>query len=249
MIEIILNKIIKRIKENIPILTEEQLTRTYKILNSDNPNFMIYGLKMKMKELIAKEIFKQYKCSYLDTINIFRKLIMSDNEDEQFIGLYFLNNYKKQFNEEIIEIIHDEYLKYCSTWSLCDSTCIKVIAPYLNNKGNEELAQITINEWSNSKNIWIRRASMVILLKLIMLRKEFFISKEFTFNLVEKMLQYKDEDYILKGIGWLLKTCSNYNPDIIIEYLKENKQHLPRLVLRYASEKLPNNIRLEILKK
>ncbi len=108
---------------------------------------------------------------------------------------------------------------------------------------------MTIEDWSESNNIWIRRASMVILLKLIMLRKDFFISKDFIFELVEKMLQYKNEDYILKGIGWLLKTCSNYKPEIIIQYLKKNKQRLPRLILRYASEKLSKEIRAEILKK
>ena len=249
MIEIILNEINKKIEQNIPELTKDQKIRMYKIINSDNPDFQIYGLKMKKKELIGREIFKEYQCSYRDAIEVFKILIRSNNEDEQFIGLLFLNNYKKQFNEEIINIFHHEYSQYCSTWSLCDSTCVKVLGPYLNKKGNEKLAKITIEHWSNSKNIWIRRASMVLLLKIIMLRKDFFISKEFMFILVEKMLQYTNEDYILKGIGWLLKTCSNYKPDIIIEYLKQNKQRLPRLVLRYAIEKLPDEIRVEILKK
>ena len=249
MIEIILNEINKKIKENIPIQTEDQKNRMYKIINSNNPDFQMFGLKMKKKESIAKEIFKKYQGSYMDAIEIFKVLIRSNNEDEQVLGLLFLNNYKNQFNKEIIDIFHNEYSQYCSTWSLCDSTCIKVLGPYLNKKGNEKLAKITIEEWSNSKNIWIRRASMVILLKLIMLRKDFFISKEFMFELVEKMLQYTNEDYILKGIGWLLKTCSNYKPEIIIEYLNKNKGHLPRLVLRYASEKLSKDVRATILKK
>ncbi|MFX1588418.1 MAG: DNA alkylation repair protein [Promethearchaeota archaeon] len=52
-----------------------------------------------------------------------------------------------------------------------------------------------------------------------------------------------------KGIGWLLKTCSNYKPEIIFDYLMLNKNVLSRLVLRYASEKLPKDKRIQVLKK
>ena len=90
---------------------------------------------------------------------------------------------------------------------------------------------------------------MVILLKLIILKKDYFISEKFMFDLIEKMLRYDYEDYILKGIGWLLKTCSKYKPENIINYLNKNKKRLPRLILRYASEKLPKPIRTEILRK
>ena len=62
------------------------------------------------------------------------------------------------------------------------------------------------------------------------------------------MLQFP-EDYIQKGIGWLLKTCTMYDPDVIINYLEKNKKHLPRLILRYATEKLPKEERARILKK
>ncbi|MBN1216028.1 MAG: DNA alkylation repair protein [Candidatus Lokiarchaeota archaeon] len=249
MINSILIEIKKRIEESIPSLSKEQKIRMYKILNSRNPNFKAYGIKMNVKELIAKDVYKEYSCSYLEGIQIFKELIKSNIEDEQFIGIYFLNNFKKQFNEVVINIIHDEYLKNCSTWSLCDSTCIKIIGPFLGKKENEELALKIIKKWSSSKNLWIRRGSIVILIKIVILKKDFFISKDYIFELVEKMLDSGDEDYILKGVGWLLKTCSNYKQTIIIEYLKENKNYLPQLVLRYATEKMPKNIRSEILSK
>jgi 3-methyladenine DNA glycosylase AlkD len=57
------------------------------------------------------------------------------------------------------------------------------------------------------------------------------------------------EDYIQKGIGWFLKICSNYKPDIIYEYLMNNKSKLSRIVLRYASEKLPTDKRTKVLDK
>ncbi len=79
MINTILNEIKKKIKENIPILTLDQKNRMYRIINSDNPNFQLYGLIMKKKESIAKEVFKKYNCSYKDAIEIFKILISSNN--------------------------------------------------------------------------------------------------------------------------------------------------------------------------
>ena len=79
-----------------------------------------------------------------------------------------------------------------------------------------------------------------------MINKEF--DENYVFQFVEKMLG-SPEDYIQKGIGWLLKTCSKYNPDSIFNYLIDNKERLPRLILRYGSEKLPKEKRTQILKK
>ena len=114
-------------------------------------------------------------------------------------------------------------------------------------KGNEALAKQTIENWSNSKNLWIKRGSMVILLKIVMVHKKF--DENYVFELVQKMVPYSKENYIEKGIGWLLKTCSKIEPDIIFEYLLNNKNNFSRLILRYASEKLSIERRELILKK
>ena len=135
----------------------------------------------------------------------------------------------------ILNIIKEEYAKYCHTWSLCDSTCVRLIGPFLGKKGKETLALKTIDDWSNSDNLWIKRASMVILLKITMMRKDF--DEDYVFELVEKKLKYSEENYIEKGIGWLLKTCSRYKPKVIFDYLITSKKNLSRLILRYASEK------------
>jgi len=88
---------------------------------------------------------------------------------------------------------------------------------------------------------------VVILLKITMIRKDF--DEDYVFDLVEKMLKHSEANYIEKGIGWLLKTCSKCKPEVIIDYLLKNKQNLSNLILRYASEKLPKEKRAEIINK
>ena len=247
MIDSIANEISRLLVKNTPQLSEDQKERMYKILNPDISDYIIYGIRMPEIEKIVKNVYEKYDCSYDDSIEVFKILTRTDIEEQKFAGFFFLNRFKKHFNEKTIDVIKEEYAKYCHTWSLCDSTCVRLIGPFLGKKGKETLALKTIDDWSNSDNLWIKRASMVILLKITMMRKDF--DEDYVFELVEKKLKYSEENYIEKGIGWLLKTCSRYKPKVIFDYLITNKKNLSRLILRYASEKLPREERAEILNK
>jgi len=246
--ESIIENIRNKLKKTAPELTKDQLERRDKILNSNNPNFRGYGHKISEIEKIVKDIKKDTLSTYEEAIKVFETLISSDIHEEKFAAVLFLNLFKKKFDRNTINVFYDSFKTYCDTWALCDSTMIRVVGSFLGKKGNEDLAKSTIDKWSNSENLWIRRASMVILLKIIMLKKSFFVSEDYIFDLGEKMLKF-EEDYILKGFGWLLKTYSKYNPEIIFKYLNNNRKNLPRLVLRYASEKLPKENRAQILRK
>ncbi|MFX1570682.1 MAG: DNA alkylation repair protein [Promethearchaeota archaeon] len=246
IIEKITQEISKELKRTAPELSSDQIDWRNKILNSNNPNFFGYGHKVSDIERIIKEIHMKYQCSFEDALNVSQNLMSSNIQEEKFAGFLFLNRFKKHFNHTTIELLERLLSENCDTWAFCDSICIRLIGPFLGKKKNEQLAIQTINNWSKSENLWVRRGSMVILLKTIMMKKEF--NKDYVFKFVEKMLE-SSEDYIHKGIGWLLKTCSKYDPDAIFKYLMTNKERFPRLVLRYASEKLPKEKRALILKK
>ena len=246
MIKYIIQEIIEELKNTSPELTPEQVTRRNKILNSKNPNFLSYGHKISDIEKVVKAIYNKFEIGYEDAVSIFENLVSSNVHEEKFAGIFFLNHFKSNFNQTTIDLFEEMLSKHCDTWAICDSSCMRVIGPYLGKKINKQLAENTIEKWSKSENLWVRRASSVILLKIIMIKKGF--DEGYLFEFVEKMLQYT-EDYIQKGIGWLLKTCSKYKPDSIFNYLIMNKERLSRLILRYASEKLPKERRMRILKK
>ncbi|MHA1670273.1 MAG: DNA alkylation repair protein [Promethearchaeota archaeon] len=247
MIEKIIHEIKTQLEENKPALEQEKKQRMYKIINPDIKDYEIFGIKVAETEKIVKMIHTKFDCTYKDATEVYRRLSRYNIEEYKFAAFLFLNRFKKHFSSDTITIFHEIYLKYVHTWSACDSTSIRVIGPFLAKKGNELLARKTINEWSEAENFWVKRASMVILLKITMVHKDF--EEVDVFNLVEKMLNHVEWNYIEKGIGWLLKTCSKYKPDIIMNYLIKNKEDLTRLILRYASEKLPKDKRALVLKK
>jgi 3-methyladenine DNA glycosylase AlkD len=244
MNEKIITEIQLELKKNAPTLVSEKRSRLYKILNSQNPKFEAYGLTMVQIERVTDLIFKKYESTYDIAVDVFKKLINSNVHEEKFAGVFYLNHFKQSFDDTTIDLFHSQFVQHCDTWALCDSACIRVIGPFL--AKNDQLARKTIETWFTSENVWIRRAAMVILLKIIMVKKDF--DEAYVFNIVEKMLA-SPEEYIQKGVGWLLKTCSNYKPDVIFNYLKQHKKDFSPLVIRYASEKLSKEQRAQVLEK
>jgi len=247
--EKIIKEIQSKLKDSAPQLTKEQIMRRYKVLNSKNPNFFGYGHKMVLLEKLARTIQQNLECDYKVALDVFQSLMNSNIHEEKFMAVLFLNRFKKDFDEKIIELFLETFSENCDTWALCDSSMIKILGPFLAKEQNETLALETIKKWANHENMWIRRASMVILLKIIMIKKTF--DPPFVFDIIENIFNSagEPEQYIHKGIGWLLKTCSRYDQGSIIAYLKKNKDVFPRLILRYASEKLPKEIQKKILQK
>jgi len=244
-----INKVISEIKTALdkqkPFLSEDQKSRMYKIINPDIKDYVILGVRTADIEKIVRNIQNQYNPLFDDAKEVFKRLAKSNVEEYKFASFFFLNRYKKLFNDEIPELFKKEYFPYCYTWSTCDSCCIRVLGSFLAKKANHQLAETTIDNWAQNESLWIKRASMVLLLKITMVHKEF--NKSYVFQKVEDMLKLSHENYIEKGIGWLLKTCSNYDPDSIFNYLMNNKGRFSRLILRYASEKLSREQRTKIL--
>ncbi|MFX1397438.1 MAG: DNA alkylation repair protein [Promethearchaeota archaeon] len=245
-IENILTQIRKELQDNAPLLGEEEKKRFYKILNSENPDFTSYGFKIPEIENFARSFHQVYGLTLKEGVKLFNHLMRSNVHNEKFLGVFIINRFKKDFKPSIVKTFYDAFIAYCDTRALCDSSMIRVVGPFLGKKSNEKLAREMVNKWSNSENMWIRRASLVILIKITMINKDF--DKDQIYDIVDRMRD-STEDYIHKGIVWLLKTCSTYEPDLILEYLMENKKNLSRLILQYDCEKIPKEKKKKILEK
>jgi 3-methyladenine DNA glycosylase AlkD len=246
-VENILSDIGILLEKYTPNLSADKRNRMYKIINPDIEDYIILGVRTSELEKITKEIQEKYNPSFNMILEIFKKLAKTNVEENKFVAFFLLNRYKKHFLDTISDFFKSEYFPYCHTWSTCDSCCIRVLGPFLAKKNNSTLARNTIDDWNHNPSIWIKRASIVLLLKIIMVQRDF--DEQYIFEKVEELLVNSNVNYIAKAIGWLLKTCSKFKPEIITQFLIENQDRFSRVILRYASEKLPKEKRDIILKK
>ena len=126
-------------------------------------------------------------------------------------------------------------------WAQCDDLCIKSLYAYFQRRP-ELLAGVI--EWGGSASPWLRRASNVIMVKFVGRSQ----AVELAAMLANCARLLADADpYVQKGIGWLLKVASQHQREAVLAFLREHQAQISRPTLRYAIEKLPEELRQGLL--
>ena len=135
--------------------------------------------------------------------------------------------------------VFDRWIEHADNWATIDGICSTSLGKIILRYGppmDELLA------WAGDANLWRRRAAAVSLVPSA--RRGKFLDESFR---VADRLMTDEEDMVQKGVGWLLKEQSAHHPDEVVDYLERWAGTTSRLVLRYASEKLPPERRREVL--
>jgi 3-methyladenine DNA glycosylase AlkD len=125
-----------------------------------------------------------------------------------------------------------------NNWDLVDSSAHFILGPWLENNNKKILF-----EFASSDSLWKNRIAMVAQLHFI--RKKIFTD---LFPLCEQLLSHP-HDLMHKAIGWMLKEAWQKDALAVEEFLNEHHSQMPRTMLRYAIEKMPEGMRKEYLKK
>lgn len=114
-------------------------------------------------------------------------------------------------------------------------------------ESHPKLALPVLEKWSNDKNPWMRRNSIVGLLYYARFRKKllpFATLKKF----VAKQIDV-DHHYVQRGVGWTLREMHNVYPQETLSYLEEVVTKLSAIAYAAAAEKLPEKTKLTLKKK
>jgi len=60
-------------------------------------------------------------------------------------------------------------------------------------------------------------------------------------------LLHDPDDLVQKGYGWMLKEASRKHQQEVFDFIQEHKKTMPRTALRYAIEKMPDDLRKEAM--
>jgi 3-methyladenine DNA glycosylase AlkD len=243
-IDQVVNRIKFTLKEQAPKRSLKKENWEKKILNPSDSNFRSYGLKVSQIDAIIRSILEDHELNFEEASQIFKSLINTKIHDEKMAAISFISRFKKDFTDKIIDIYRQALETHCYSWAFCDSSMLKVLGPYLARKGNRSKSFHIIEKWSRSEHLWVRRASLVIYLKLAMIGKDF---DEIEFSKLVETLKNDQEEYIEKALAWMIKTCSKYKPNFVFSYLSKNREKFSRSMLRAASQKLPDRLKKKIM--
>ena len=160
-------------------------------------------------------------------------LLDSKWHEERLIALLILvYQYQKNCSDQ--KEIFDFYLRNTSrinNWDLVDTSADKIIGAYTYHQIKRTETKRLLNHLASSHDLWERR--IAILTCFYYIRQNDF---DFILMLTKKLI--KDEhDLIHKALGWMLREMGKRNKKILVTFLDEYNEQMPRTMLRYAIEK------------
>ena len=158
--------------------------------------------------------------------------------EEKVFGVFLLENQthllgKKEF------ALFASWLDRVSSWADHDGLAHYLLSPMVaeNSAWSREVFR-----WAKSPNRWRRRAACVALIRGARAKKLFPEIVRLTAVLIND-----EDDMVQKGLGWLLREATKYDPKRTVPYLMKIRKNAPRLVLRTACETLPPGARKRVL--
>jgi len=198
------------------------------------------GLTVPVQRIIAKK----HKDLPMADIG---KLITSEWHEERLTALLILvDQYQKatQKNDgEMQKQIYDFYLAHTANinnWDLVDTSADKIVGPYLHHRP-EKGAILT--GLARSTSLWERRIAMLSTFHYIRAGEPGEALE------IAEILLNDTHDLIQKAVGWMLREVGKRcDRQLLVAFLNEHYQTMPRTALRYAIEHLSPETRQLYLK-
>lgn len=180
-----------------------------------------------------REVAKEFNDADIDVIE---ELIHSPWHEMRMCALLILINQSKK---EVSKDIFDFYMsqtKFINNWDLVDLSAPQIVGKYLLHKDRDILYELT-----ESDLLWDNRIAIVSTLTFIRNK-----DLDDTYKLSLKMMHHK-HDLMHKAIGWMLREAGKRDDKRLYNFVKENKNIMPRTMLRYSIEKFDKEIRKELM--
>ncbi|MBN2423080.1 DNA alkylation repair protein [Candidatus Woesearchaeota archaeon] len=238
--------------------------------------------KAKQEKRYLKSPFKFYGVPYYELgklTNNFKKnnediskgellklcdiLWKSEWHELRAIAIGLLKNYPDYIDITTLPFI-ENLLRTSVNWDQVDEISAHLVGAVI--KKDFDNTKNFLVKWSNDKNFWMRRASMLSMILLFRKQNLSFRylkeSKELFFSFAEKMLdesKYSDENFtteimpvkmgkffIRKVIGWVLRDMSSTDPESVVRFVNKNKEKMSGLSYREATRKLSDEYKKQI---
>jgi 3-methyladenine DNA glycosylase AlkD len=132
--------------------------------------------------------------------------------------------------------VYEGYLKHVpkhvNNWDLVDSSAHYIVGAQLEGRDRGVLYEL-----ARSPHLWSRRVAIIA---------TFWFIKHGSFGdtlAIAELLLDDREDLIHKATGWMLREVGNRDRAVAERFLRRHCRRMPRTMLRYAIEKLPERTR------
>ena len=173
-----------------------------------------------------------------------RTLLYSCIHEERLVALLILawrynSSLSSSMEKEEIAKFYLEHIKQVNNWDLVDLSAPNILGAHLVDRDHRRRLLYRL---AGSENVWERRIAILATL-------HFIRNDDFSETLkIAGMLLHDRHDLIHKAVGWMLREVGKRDATAQEAFLEKYWSVMPRTMLRYAIERLPENQRLHYKK-
>ncbi len=194
-----------------------------------------YGLSQKVAKEVADQFYPEVKNDLDAALALTEALLKTGILDAASVGLKMLDRFRRKVKAEHFPVF-DRWVNYLNNWANTDHLTNHMVSECI--KDDPTLVKELI-KWTQSDNRWRRRSASTSMVTIA--RKGLMLDE--VFSIADNVMTDPD-DMVRKGVGWMLKEAGKEHPQEVHDYLIRWKPETSSVVLRYASEKLPKELKV-----
>ena len=176
-----------------------------------------------------------------DAMALAEELIQDPYLETKAVGIEVVARFRRAFAPSLLPRWKRWLARNDSAnWATTDAICGALIGPLLVQR--PELAP-RLRAWARDRNMWVRRASIVALIKPVARRA---IPPDLVYEIASALHEDR-EDLIQKAVGWALREAGKVDSARLERYLRANGRRIPRTTIRYAIERFAAPKRRELM--
>ena len=197
---------------------------------------IFYGVSVPDQRSVAKEFYREISLEELSEV------LKSEVHEMRLTAILILvAKYKKaKSNTEKRQLVdfYLDHLEYVNNWDIVDSSAHKILGAYAFHNGEEEI----LYKLSSDEDMWKKRVAVV---------GSFWFIKNRHYELTQKLVLNNlkhPHDLMHKANGWMLREIGKKDESVMLDFLNKYYKEMPRTSLRYAIERLDEELRQDYLK-
>ncbi|NCC72479.1 MAG: DNA alkylation repair protein [Sphingobacteriia bacterium] len=174
--------------------------------------FEFFGINSPDRRQIYREILSRFRViSQTDIEPIIREIWRLPEREYQYFGMHLADKFISKADHHFLKTI--ELMITCkSWWDTVDMVASHVAGTFFSRFPG--LIYPVISQWMESGNIWLQRSSV-----LFQLRYKGKTDTDLLFRLIRELTPHEDF-FIRKAIGWALREYSKTNPQLVIDFVR-----------------------------
>jgi 3-methyladenine DNA glycosylase AlkD len=199
-----------------------------------------YGVASPEVKRVAQGVYRQIKAwPVADRDRLCEELWKSGMNEEGALVCYVYRRFAKQCGAREFRVFTRWLDRYVTNWGHTDGLSLWLLGASI---ANEPTLASKLDPWTRSKNRWKRRGAAVA---LVPSARRGLHTRDIL--RIATPLIPDEDDMVQKGVGWLLKETYPKKPADVVRFLLPWREKAPRLVLRYAAEKMTAADRSRVL--